>query len=207
MRLKQSVIVVKDQKMLDKLYERYNQYSKYPGQKTLVVLGDLNQKEIGKLLDKTGTISMDGKYLGHLEQRAQFKKDFYVISGGFLFTGFILGLSFILGAALIIYYKQYTEGHLDKKSYKILQEVGMSKKQVKKTINSQLLLVFFTPIAFAVLHYMVASVMLNQMLLLFGVTNSPMIYLVSSLTILVIISIYFLIYRLTSRTYYKIIER
>lgn len=202
-----SVIVVKDQKMLDKLYERYNQYSKYPGQKTLVVLGDLNQKEIGKLLDKTGTISMDGKYLGHLEQRAQFKKDFYVISGGFLFTGFILGLSFILGAALIIYYKQYTEGHLDKKSYKILQEVGMSKKQVKKTINSQLLLVFFTPIAFAVLHYMVASVMLNQMLLLFGVTNSPMIYLVSSLTILVIISIYFLIYRLTSRTYYKIIER
>lgn len=202
-----SVIVVKDQKMLDKLYERYNQYSKYPGQKTLVVLGDLNQKEIGKLLDKTGTISMDGKYLGHLEQRAQFKKDFYVISGGFLFTGFILGLSFILGAALIIYYKQYTEGHLDKKSYKILQEVGMSKKQVKKTINSQLLLVFFTPIVFAVLHYMVASVMLNQMLLLFGVTNSPMIYLVSSLTILVIISIYFLIYRLTSRTYYKIIER
>lgn len=83
----------------------------------------------------------------------------------------------------------------------------MSKKQVKKTINSQLLLVFFTPIVFAVLHYMVASVMLNQMLLLFGVTNSPMIYLVSSLTILVIISIYFLIYRLTSRTYYKIIER
>ncbi|VTS27780.1 transporter permease [Streptococcus porcinus] len=202
-----SVIVVKDRKVFNKLLNRYNQYPKYPQTPSLVVIADLNKEEIGRLIDEKGVLSINDKYVGHLEQRTQFKKEFYAISGGFLFTGFILGLSFILGAALIIYYKQYTEGHLDKKSYKILQEVGMSKQQVKKTINSQLLLVFFTPIIFAVLHYIVASVMLNQMLLLFGVTNSPMIYLVSSLTILVIISIYFLIYRLTSHTYYKIIER
>ncbi|CAM4078505.1 ABC transporter permease [Streptococcus penaeicida] len=202
-----SVIVVKNQAVFNALLKRYNRYPKYPASLSLISMTDMSKQEVGRLLDEKGVLSINDKYVGHLEQRDQFKKEFYAISGGFLFTGFILGLSFILGAALIIYYKQYTEGHLDKKSYKILQEVGMSKQQVKKTINSQLLLVFFTPIAFAVLHYIVASVMLNQMLLLFGVTNSPMIYLVSSLTILVIISIYFLIYRLTSRTYYKIIER
>ncbi|WP_328287239.1 FtsX-like permease family protein, partial [Streptococcus equi] len=131
----------------------------------------------------------------------------YVLTGGFLFTGFLLGLSFVLGAALIIYYKQYSEGYEDKKSYNILQEVGMSKQQVKKTINSQIVLVFFMPIAMAVLHFCVALVMLKQMLFLFGVLDTNLIYLVSALTIAVIIVIYFTIYRITSKTYYNIIER
>ncbi|MGT2957690.1 ABC transporter permease [Streptococcus bovimastitidis] len=202
-----TVIVVKDQKVFNQLLTLYNRYTKEPVASELVVLGDLTQNQIAEVLDKSGVLSLNGHYVAHLEQRAQFKKGFYAITGGFLFTGFILGLSFILGAALIIYYKQYTEGHLDQKSYKILQEVGMSSLQVKKTINSQLLLVFFTPLAFAILHFMVALVMLKQMLLNFGVTDSSMIYLVSGLTILIIVCLYFLIYRFTSRTYYKIIER
>ncbi|AEF25196.1 transporter permease protein [Streptococcus parauberis KCTC 11537] len=112
-----------------------------------------------------------------------------------------------MGAALIIYYKQYTEGHQDKKSYKILQEVGMSQKQVKKTINSQILLVFFMPIIMSIIHFSVALVMIKQMLLLFGVTNTSLIYNVCASTIAIIIAIYFIIYSITSRTYYKIIER
>ncbi|EGJ26634.1 FtsX-like permease family protein [Streptococcus porcinus] len=202
-----SVIVVKDQLVLDRILKLYNQFPKYPVEPSYVVMGDLSKKEISKVLDKKGVLSFKGQYVGHLEERTQFKKEFYAIFGSFLFTGFILGLSFILGAALIIYYKQFTEGHLDQKAYKILQEVGMSTKQVKQTINSQLFLVFFTPIAFAVLHFAVALVMLKQMLLLFGVTNNPMIYMVSAITIIIIIWLYFIIYRLTSRTYYNIIER
>ena len=112
-----------------------------------------------------------------------------------------------MSGALIIYYKQYSEGQEDKKSYRILQEVGMSKEQVKKTINSQTLLVFFMPLGLAVCHFLVALVMLKQMLLLFGLTDSSLVYMVSGGTILVISVIYFIVYRLTSRTYYHIIER
>ncbi|EFR45331.1 FtsX-like permease family protein [Streptococcus pseudoporcinus] len=202
-----SVVVVKNQLVFDKILKRYGQITKYPVEPNYIVMGDLSKKEISSILDKQGVLSLKGHYVGHLEERAQFKKDFYAMFGSFLFTGFILGLSFILGATLIIYYKQFTEGHLDQKAYKILQEVGMSAKQVKHTINSQLFLVFFTPLAFAVLHFIVALVMLKQMLLLFGVTNNPMIYMVSTITITVIICLYFIIYRLTSRTYYNIVER
>lgn len=127
--------------------------------------------------------------------------------GGFVFTGFLLGLTFILGAALIIYYKQYSEGYQDKKSYHILQEVGMSQSEVRKTINSQIILVFFMPIVMAVLHFMIALVMIKQMLLIFGVDNTSSVYSISALTIIGIIILYYAIYRMTSRIYYKIIER
>lgn len=145
--------------------------------------------------------------LGYVVQKEEVKNELLGFFGGFLFTGFLLGISFLLGAALIIYYKQYSEGHEDKKSYKILQEVGMSQAAVKKTINSQTLLVFFMPLALAILHFIVSLVMLKQMLLIFGVTSHAMIYSVSAITIALICLIYFGIYKWTSKTYYRIIER
>ncbi|MFC3928908.1 FtsX-like permease family protein [Streptococcus caprae] len=144
---------------------------------------------------------------GWLQTQSDFLTSELNLMGGFVFTGFLLGISFLLGAALIIYYKQYTEGTEDKKSYRILQEVGMSKEAVRHTINSQTIFVFFLPLAMAVLHFIFALTMLKQMLLLFGVTSSNHVYLVSSVTILIIIVIYFIIYRFTSKTYYRIIER
>lgn len=140
-------------------------------------------------------------------QKSDFNNLQMGFTGGFLFTGFLLGISFLLGAALIIYYKQYSEGHEDKKSYKILQEVGMSAAAVKKTINSQILIVFFMPLVMATLHFVIALVMLKQMLLSFGVISSSMIYTVSGITLLAVVLIYFVIYKWTSRTYYRIIER
>ncbi len=112
-----------------------------------------------------------GMEIGFVQLRQGFFEEAYAMYGGLLFTGVLLGLSFLLGAALIIYYKQYSEGQEDKKSYKILQEVGMSKEQIKKTISSQTLLVFFMPLGIAALHYLVAIPMLRQMLLFFGRGN------------------------------------
>lgn len=148
-----------------------------------------------------------GETFGTIMQRHNFEQSLYGFTGGFLFTGFLLGTSFLLGASLIIYYKQYSEGHEDKKSYKILQEVGMSEQAVRKTINSQVILVFFMPLAMATLHFIISLVMLKQMLLLFGVSSSSLIYTVSGLTILLICLVYYLIYKWTSKTYYRIIER
>ncbi|MGT2771315.1 FtsX-like permease family protein [Streptococcus marimammalium] len=174
------------------------------------VFTDLTEEELATLKNHNlgnSLVNDSGQPIGDIVTKKEHLDDAYILTGGFLFTGFLLGFSFLLGAALIIYYKQYTEGHEDKKSYQILQEVGMSQKAVKKTINSQTIFVFFMPLAMAIVHFIVALVMLKQMLTLFGVTSDDLVNVVSFITITIIIIIYFLIYKLTSRTYYKIIER
>lgn len=172
---------------------------------------DLSKAEIAKIVNgqvATGQNTVgEGEFVGILQTRADILSEMYNFFGGLLFTGFLLGISFLLGVALIVYYKQYSEGHEDKKSYRILQEVGMTQGQIKKTINSQIVLFFFMPLVIATLHYLVAVPMLRQMLLTFGVTDAKLVYIVSSITIAIIAALYFVIYRLTSRTYYKIIER
>ena len=153
------------------------------------------------------SVMFDKNINGYIIQKSDTLAMMLSFTGGFLFTGFMLGISFLLGAALIIYYKQYSEGHEDRKSYKILQEVGMSKQFVQRTINSQIILVFFLPLLMASLHFAVSLVLLKRMLAVFGVTSSSLIYSVSVITILLICAIYYLIYKLTSRIYYRIIER
>ncbi|HEL1652443.1 ABC transporter permease [Streptococcus suis] len=211
--LNAAVMVVSDDTVLDAVREYYesNNPQGYTVSLDYRVFTELTNEEVAKVGEQSGEIyeilDESGEYLGNVMQRTDFNNMLMDFTGGFLFTGFLLGISFLLGAALIIYYKQYSEGYEDKKSYKILQEVGMSQKAVKKTINSQTLLVFFMPLAMATLHFVVALVMLKQMLMMFGVVSSSMIYTVSGITLLAVALIYFIIYKWTSRTYYRIIER
>ncbi|HEM5324396.1 TPA: FtsX-like permease family protein [Streptococcus suis] len=208
-----AVMVVSDDTVLNTVREYYESNNPQGYQVSLDyrVFTDLTDEEVLSLGEQSGEIyeilDENGEYLGNVMQRTDFNNLLMGFTGGFLFTGFLLGISFLLGAALIIYYKQYSEGHEDKKSYKILQEVGMSTAAVKKTINSQILIVFFMPLVMATLHFVISLVMLKQMLLTFGVTSSLMIYTVSGITLLAVALIYFVIYKWTSRTYYRIIER
>ncbi|MGO0040562.1 ABC transporter permease [Streptococcus suis] len=203
--LNAAVMVVSDDSVLETIrsYFEANNPQGYQVSLDYRVFTDLTDEE----LVTAGILNENGEYLGNVMQRTDFNNMLMGFTGGFLFTGFLLGISFLLGAALIIYYKQYSEGYEDKKSYKILQEVGMSAAAVKKTINSQTLTVFFMPLVMATLHFVIALVMLKQMLLSFGVTSSLMIYTVSGITLLAVALIYFVIYKWTSRTYYRIIER
>ncbi|HEL2053044.1 TPA: ABC transporter permease [Streptococcus suis] len=211
--LNAAVMVVSDDSVLETIRSYYeaNNPQGYQVSLDYRVFTELTNEEVAKVGEQSGEIyeilDENGEYLGNVMQRTDFNNMLMGFTGGFLFTGFLLGISFLLGAALIIYYKQYSEGYEDKKSYKILQEVGMSQKAVKKTINSQTLLVFFMPLAMATLHFVVALVMLKQMLMMFGVVSSSMIYTVSGITLLAVALIYFIIYKWTSRTYYRIIER
>ncbi|HEM5332717.1 TPA: ABC transporter permease [Streptococcus suis] len=211
--LNAAVMVVSDDSVLETIrsYFEANNPQGYQVSLDYRVFTDLTNEEVVKVGEQSGEIyeilDESGEYLGNVMQRTDFNNMLMGFTGGFLFTGFLLGISFLLGAALIIYYKQYSEGYEDKKSYKILQEVGMSQKAVKKTINSQTLLVFFMPLAMATLHFVVALIMLKQMLMMFGVVSSSMIYTVSGITLLAVALIYFIIYKWTSRTYYRIIER
>lgn len=211
--LNAAVMVVSDDSVLETIRSYYesNNPQGYTTSLDYRIFTDLTNEEVLSLGEQAGDmyhiLDENGEYLGNAMQKTDFNNMIMGFTGGFLFTGFLLGISFLLGAALIIYYKQYSEGHEDKKSYKILQEVGMSQQAVKKTINSQTLLVFFMPLAMATLHFVVALVMLKQMLMMFGVVSSSMIYTVSGITLLAVVLIYFVIYKWTSRTYYRIIER
>ncbi|HEL1796409.1 ABC transporter permease [Streptococcus suis] len=211
--LNAAVMVVSDDTVLDAVREYYesNNPQGYTVSLDYRVFTDLTDEEVASIGEQAGDSyninDANGEFLGYAMQKSDFNNLQMGFTGGFLFTGFLLGISFLLGAALIIYYKQYSEGHEDKKSYKILQEVGMSAAAVKKTINSQTLLVFFMPLVMATVHFVVSLVMLKQMLLTFGVTSSLMIYTVSGITLLAVALIYFVIYKWTSRTYYRIIER
>ncbi|HEL1761603.1 TPA: FtsX-like permease family protein [Streptococcus suis] len=208
-----AIMVVKDDTVLNVIREYYESYNPqgYLTSLDYRVFTDMTNEEVATLGEQAGDAynisDANGESLGYVMQKTDFTNMIMGFRGGFLFTGFLLGISFLLGAALIIYYKQYSEGHEDKKSYKILQEVGMSAAAVKKTINSQTLTVFFMPLAMATLHFVISLVMLKQMLLTFGVTSSLMIYTVSGITLLAVALIYFVIYKWTSRTYYRIIER
>ncbi|HEM4385439.1 TPA: ABC transporter permease [Streptococcus suis] len=211
--LNAAVMVVSDDSVLQTIRSYYEASNPQGYQVSLDyrVFTDLTNEEVATLGEQAGDAynisDANGESFGYVMQKTDFNNMLMGFTGGFLFTGFLLGISFLLGAALIIYYKQYSEGHEDKKSYKILQEVGMSQQAVKKTINSQTLLVFFMPLAMATLHFVVALVMLKQMLMMFGVVSSSMIYTVSGITLLAVALIYFVIYKWTSRTYYRIIER
>ncbi|WP_105107150.1 FtsX-like permease family protein [Streptococcus suis] len=211
--LNAAVMVVSDDSVLETIRSYYESNNPQGYQVSLDyrVFTDMTNEEVATLGEQAGDAyhisDASGESFGYVMQKTDFNNMIMGFTGGFLFTGFLLGISFLLGAALIIYYKQYSEGHEDKKSYKILQEVGMSQQAVKKTINSQTLLVFFMPLAMATLHFVVALVMLKQMLMMFGVVSSSMIYTVSGITLLAVALIYFVIYKWTSRTYYRIIER
>ena len=211
--LNAAVMVVSDDSVLETIRSYYeaNNPQGYQVSLDYRVFTDMTNEEVATLGEQAGDAynisDANGEFIGYVMQKTDFNNMIMGFIGGFLFTGFLLGISFLLGVALIIYYKQYSEGHEDKKSYKILQEVGMSQKAVRKTINSQTLLVFFMPLAMATLHFFVALVMLKQMLMVFGVVSSSMIYTVSGITLLAVALFYFIIYKWTSRTYYRIIER
>lgn len=127
--------------------------------------------------------------------------------GGFLFIGLIFGISFILATTLIIFYKQISEGNNDRERFVIMQKVGLSHKEVKKTIHRQIIMVFFLPITVAVLHLAFAFPIIRKLLVLFGLTNTSLLITVTVACVAVFALFYFLIYWQTSKVYYRLVER
>lgn len=131
--------------------------------------------------------------------------DYYTMYGGFLFLGVFLGLLFLLSTVLIIYYKQISEGYEDQRRYQIMQQVGMSPREVRASIRSQVLLVFFLPLVTAGIHVAAAFPMLCKLLELFNLFAVRLFALCAAGTLLVFCAIYALVYGLTTRTYSRIV--
>lgn len=131
---------------------------------------------------------------------------FYAIFGGFLFIGIFLGLVFLMATSLIVYYKQISEGYDDKERFHIMQQVGMSRQEIKKSIRSQIVLVFFLPLLTAVIHIAFAFPVITKLLAVFNLTNTRLFLICTLLTLLSFAVIYLIVYILTARAYYKIVS-
>ena len=118
----------------------------------------------------------------------------------------MLSLVFTLAAVLIIYYKQICEGYEDRRRYEIMQSVGMTKQEIRKIINSQLLTVFFLPLLFAGLHLSFAFPFIHKILLMFNFNNLGLLIGVTALSFVLFALLYTVVYRMTGNAYYKIVS-
>jgi putative ABC transport system permease protein len=141
-----------------------------------------------------------------VDSAAGVKEEFFSFYGGMLFIGVFLGALFLMATVLIIYYKQVSEGYDDKERFAIMQKVGMSKAEIKKTISRQILMVFFLPLITAIIHVGFAFPMITKILKVLNITNVNLFMWLTLATILVFVIIYGIVFSLTARAYYKIVE-
>lgn len=143
---------------------------------------------------------------GWLEIREEERSSMEIMYGAILFIGIFVGVLFLMGTVMIIYYKQVSEGYDDRKRYQIMQKVGMSREEVKRSIRSQILMVFFLPLVTAVIHTVVAFPFMMKLMNLMNFNNRNAFMTATGITILVFAAVYTAVYRLTARSYYRIVE-
>ena len=174
------------------------------------ITASLNWNLKANVVDKVKYFATQSTYAKQnsfdFETREETIKKAYELNGGFLFLGVLIGIIFIVGTVLITYYKQINEGYEDRDKFQIMKKVGLPDQLIHQTSNSQVLWLFLAPLAIAALHSLVASKIVSQLLGLFAV-NSYMEYAQMLVAVIGIFSIvYFVIFRLTSRAYYRIVH-
>lgn len=130
----------------------------------------------------------------------------YSLFGGLLFLGILLSVVFLFGTVLIMYYKQISEGYEDAARFEILQKVGMTRKEIKKSINSQILTVFAAPLLASGVHLCFAFPLIQKLLLMFGLSNTPLLVGVTVGSYLIFGVLYAVMYKATSRSYYQLVK-
>lgn len=161
--------------------------------------------ETVKDLKKSGGLSENAWIISGIRQQEY--ESYYADNGSLLFIGIFLGSLFLMGTAMIIYYKQISEGYEDQKRFEIMQKVGLSRREVRSSVRRQILMVFFLPLLMAMLHITMAFPMIRRLLLLFGMTNTKLFIECTAGTVLIFAVVYGVIYLMTARSYYHIVER
>lgn len=143
----------------------------------------------------------------YLYSRAEKRNGFYAIYGGLLFLGILLSIVFVFAAVLIIYYKQISEGYEDRERFTIMQKVGMTKSEIRKSINSQILTVFFLPLIAAGVHLGFAFPMISKVLVLFNLTNQRLLVGTTVGCYFAFGLFYVIVYKITSHAYYHLVSQ
>lgn len=151
-----------------------------------------------KKLEKENSVNIEGKDENKLTFRGVF--------ASFLFIGVFISLIFVTSQVVIMYYKQISEGYEDKGNFEIMRKVGITDKQIKQSIRSQVLLIFFSPLIIATLHTIVAYPFIEKILRLFLITDNSIFLQALAVTIVVFAIFYLIVYAITSKIYYRIIK-
>jgi len=165
-----------------------------------------DKEERSQFIEKINQALKDNESEASVFTRWDADTDYLFIYGGLLFIGCFLSVLFLMATVLIIYYKQISEGYEDQNRFRIMQQVGMSKKEVRASIKSQIMIVFFLPLATAVIHVMFAFPMISKLLALFHLTNIFLFVICTIITILIFSIIYGIVYSITAKEYYKIVN-
>lgn len=206
-------LVVKDISVMDQMCEVKNE--SLAGEWTSSIqrcygfdlaCGDEEQSEIYNGIMERFT-SMDSGVSWYTESKAQSRAEYVALFGGLFFLGILLGAVFLFGTVLIMYYKQISEGYEDQNRFDILMKVGMSRKEVKQSINSQVLTVFFLPLIAAGVHMAFAFPLISRILKLITMrTDENVFLLVTVCCYLVFALFYVIVYWVTSKSYYTIVS-
>lgn len=140
------------------------------------------------------------------ESRSGYREQFYMLYGSILFIGILFACLFLLATVLIVYYKQVTEGYDDRERFQIMEKVGMRDTEIRSAIQKQVMIVFFLPLVTAVLHIGVAATVLRLFLSILGLTDQKLFWSCIAISCAVFSAVYFIVYRLTSRVYYRIVH-
>lgn len=201
---------------IDKVASLYKDYKDSTGSPMLswywiydfdIDLDAEHQTELGNILNKFMHDELSSKrFVNYCDSREYQRNDFIKTFGGLFFLGILLSIIFLVSCVLIIYYKQISEGFEDQSRFGIMQKVGMTKENIKKSINSQMLTVFLIPIIFACMHLAAVLPIIHKLLLLFGHNNMPLLLSCAGVCVLICGIFYAVIYKLTSNAYYRIVS-
>ena len=134
-------------------------------------------------------------------------RDFVAVYSGIFFLGILLTFAFLIAMCMIMYYKQISEGYEDQARFEIQRKVGMTEREIRKSINSQVLTVFFLPLAVAGLHVAMAFHMIQKIMMLFNMVDIQYLAVITGGTVLTFAVVYCIMYEITSRAYYNIVKK
>lgn len=137
--------------------------------------------------------------------REQERDYIYSMNGGLFFLGVFLGLLFIMATVLIMYYKQLSEGYDDKRNFSIMRKVGLEKAEIRRSVRSQVLIMFYLPLITACIHIAFAFPFIMRLLPLVGINDVGLFALCTLVSVVAFALIYAACYGLTARTYYRIV--
>ena len=205
-------LIVKDQAVLDQIIQAqtaaYGRHASIPVQCLFINLTTNDSDAILRcfdhieksLTDVEGSISFR-----RIENQVNLRQELSELYGGLLFVGLFLGSLFIMAMILIIYYKQISEGYEDRERFRIMRQVGLSKAEIRRCIHSQILMVFFLPLATALIHTSFSFPSVTHMFAALSMQNIPLMLRCMGISFLVFTLLYALVYLLTAREYEKIV--
>lgn len=212
-------IVVKDKSVINDLNKIQNEkygdmassiqyYYAFNVDANIEKIIDINNKFENKIKEMGTYGENTNKYVyeGRFDCRESEKNDFIGMYGGLYFIGVFLGVLFIIATILIMYYKQISEGYDDKGRFEIMQKVGISHEEIKKSIHSQVLTVFFLPLIVAGIHVAFAFPFITRLLAILNLTNVKLFAMATVGGFLIFSVFYAVVYRITARSYYKIVS-